>query len=311
MMVSFYAPTRERFKIIMERDAFPSDRYAVESQIDFHYYDPEEALILLEPREGEVALRDEDIMKAIDQHGDSVALVLIGGVNYYTGQLYDMRNITAAAHKKGCKVGFDLAHAIGNVPLALHEWDVDFACWCSYKYLNSGPGSIGGFFVHERYADDYTLMRFAGWWGHDKKNRFKMGPKFSPMSGAEGWQLSNPPILSLAAVKASLAIFDQAGIPALREKSIKLTGYLEQLLNLWAGEGVRIITPSDPKKRGCQLSLVVERKGKDVFELLQKQGFVCDWREPDCIRVAPVPLYNSYSDVFKFAQTFTKMTGGK
>jgi kynureninase len=302
MMTSFYRPTSERHTIIIEANAFPSDRYAVESQIRFHGYDPATALLILAPRDGEVTLRDDDVLEAIARHGGETALVLIGGVNYYTGQLFDMENIARAARKAGCCVGFDLAHAAGNVPLLLHDWGADFCCWCSYKYLNAGPGSVAGCFVHERHASDFSLPRFAGWWGHDQATRFQMGPEFHPMSGAEGWQLSNPPILSMAALKASLEIFDEAGIKALREKSLLLTGYTEFLLQPLCGRGLRILTPDGPERRGCQLSLTVAGEGRRVFDSLIANKMICDWREPDCIRVAPVPLYNNFTDVFRFVE---------
>lgn len=304
MMVSFYRPTKTRHKIIIEGGAFPSDRYAVESQIRYHGFDPASSLIELKPRPDEVTLRTEDIEAAIAGEGESVALLLIGGVNYYTGQFFDMARITQAGHRQGSIVGFDLAHAAGNVPLKLHDWGADFACWCSYKYLNSGPGGAAGCFVHERHAENFGLPRFAGWWGHDKATRFRMGPEFRPMKGAEGWQLSNPPIFSMAAVKASLDIFDSVGMQALREKSEKLTGYLEFLLDHMKSDAFSVITPRDPKMRGCQLSIVVKKNGRKTFEALMKNGVVCDWREPDCIRVAPVPLYNSFADVHHFSQIF-------
>ena len=306
MMVSFYRPTKERYKIVIEGQAFPSDQYAVASQIKFHGFDPEDALIELKPRAGEKTMRTEDIEALIDREGDSIALIMLGGVNYYTGQLFDMKRITAAGHKKGCMVGFDLAHAAGNAPLQLHDWDVDFACWCSYKYLNSGPGSIAGCFVHERHANKPDLPRFAGWWGHDKTTRFKMGPDFHPIPGAEGWQLSNPPILSLVAVKTSLEIFDKAGMKALREKSLKLTSYMEFLLDSLQSNAFSIMTPRNSDERGCQLSIVVHQGGRKVFEALEAQGVICDWREPDCIRVAPVPLYNSFADVYHFVRLFAE-----
>lgn len=301
MMVSFYRPTSKRFKVIIEGNAFPSDQYAVKSQLEFHGYNPEEGLIELFPPLGEDTLRTEDILETIEREGAETALVLIGGVNYYTGQFYDLKAITEAGHRQGCVVGFDLAHAAGNVPLKLHDWDVDFACWCSYKYLNSGPGSVAGCFVHERHAQT-DRPRFAGWWGHDKESRFKMGPDFHPIPGAEGWQLSNPPILSLAAVKASLEMFDEVGMEALRAKSLKLTEFLYFLLE--GEEGFKVMTPREPEDRGCQFSLVVFEGGKRVFEALTEAGVICDWREPDCIRIAPVPLYNSFEDVYRFAQIF-------
>jgi len=310
MMVSFYRPTQERFKIIIEGGAFPSDRYAAVSQIKFHGFDPEEALVELAPRTGEKTLRTEDILDVIDREGDKVALILIGGVQYYTGQCFNMAAITKAGHDKGCMVGFDLAHAAGNVELKLHDWDVDFACWCSYKYLNAGPGSVAGIFVHERHAQNNELPRFCGWWGHDKQNRFKMEPEFHAITGAEGWQLSNPPILSLAAVKAALEVFAEAGMERLIEKSRKLTGYLAFLLNALDSDGFMMMTPDDPAQRGCQISITVNGGGgKKIFEALEEAGIVCDWREPDCIRLAPVPLYNSYQDVYDFVRIFAEQLG--
>ncbi|MFA5508497.1 MAG: kynureninase [Vulcanimicrobiota bacterium] len=297
LMVSFFRPTPERYKIIIEGGAFPSDQYAVKSQLEFHGYSPE-GLVELLPRPGERTLRTEDILEAIEREGPRTALVLLGGVNYYTGQFYPLEAVARAAHAQGCVVGYDLAHAVGNVPLKLHDWGVDFACWCSYKYLNSGPGSLAGAFVHQRH-ESTERPRFAGWWGHDKKSRFKMGPDFHPIPGAEGWQLSNPPILSLAAVKASLEIFEQVGMEALRAKSLKLTGYLLELLQ---GPGFEILTPLDPEERGCQVSLLVERGGRELFDTLTQEGVICDWREPDCIRIAPVPLYNSFQDVYRFCE---------
>ncbi len=316
LMVSFYRPTGERYKIVIESGAFPSDQYAVESQIKFHQQisDSEKNpkskiqnpksdwLIELEPREGETNLRAEDIEKTIVENADSIALILLGGVNYYTGQLFDMRRITEIGHEAGAIVGFDLAHAAGNVKLKLHDWNADFAAWCSYKYLNAGPGAIAGVFVHERHADTFDLPRFAGWWGHDKKTRFLMDKKFVPMRGAEGWQLSNPPIFQLAALKASLDIFEEAGMKNLFEKSEKLTAYLEFLLTEIHDERISVITPSDKNERGCQLSIRVKNADKNLFEQISAHGVIADWREPDVIRVAPVPLYNSFSDVFKFAE---------
>ncbi len=302
LMVSFYRPTPTRHKIVIERGAFPSDRYAVVSQLHFHGFD-ETSLIELTPREGETTLRTEDIEALIAREGDSIALIMIGGVNYYTGQFFDLARITKAGHAKGCVVGFDLAHAVGNVPLKLHDWGVDFAAWCSYKYLNSGPGSLAGAFVHERHAHS-ELPRFAGWWGHDKSTRFKMGPQFKAMPGAEGWQLSNPPILSLAAVKASLDMFHEVGMDALREKSVKLTGYFEFLLDALKSDAFHVMTPRDPAARGCQLSIVVKKDGRKVFDALTEAGVICDWREPDCIRIAAVPLYNSFRDVYRFVSIF-------
>ena len=298
MMVSFYRPTKTRHKILIEAGAFPSDQYAVKSQILFHGFDP--AASLLELKTG------GDIEALIEKEGDSIALILIGGVNYYTGQVFNMEKITKAGHKKGCIVGFDLAHAAGNVLLRLHDWDVDFACWCSYKYLNSGPGSVAGCFVHERFANDSSLPRFCGWWGHDKSSRFKMGPDFKAIPGVEGWQLSNPPILSLAAVKASLDIFHEARMEHLRAKSVLLTGYLEFLLDHAPAQNFKIITPRAPEERGCQISIRMEKDGRKTFDALTAAGVICDWREPDCIRVAPVPLYNSFMDVYRFSKIFAE-----
>jgi kynureninase len=312
LMVSFYRPTAERYKIVIEKGAFPSDQYAVASQIKFHLnansQSHEDALIELTPRDGEATLRTEDILETIDREGDSIALIMLGGVNYYTGQAFDMAAITDAGHRKGCIVGFDLAHAAGNLELQLHDWDVDFAAWCSYKYLNAGPGGIAGIFVHERHARSFDLPRFAGWWGHDKETRFLMGPDFVPLAGAEGWQLSNPPIFQLAALRASLEIFDEATLPALRGKSEKLTGYLESLLKQIDTDRISIITPSDPAQRGCQLSIRVRDADKDLFDAISERGVVADWREPDVIRVAPVPLYNTFSDVYRFYEVLRECT---
>lgn len=302
MMISFYRPTRERYKIVIESGAFPSDQYAVQSQIKFHGFEVENSLIELKPRENETCLRMEDIERAIAENADSIALIMLGGVNYYTGQAYDMRRITEIGHDTGATVGFDLAHAAGNIELKLHDWNADFAVWCSYKYLNAGPGGIAGCFVHERHAGGFDLPRFAGWWGHDKATRFLMGDKFVPMPGAEGWQLSNPPIFQLAALKASLDIFEEAGIKALTEKSKKLTGFLEFLLGEIKDERISVITPSNADERGCQLSIRVKNSDKTLYKALTDKGVIADWREPDVIRVAPVPLYNSFTDVYKFTE---------
>lgn len=302
MMVSFYRPTPERNKILIEYSAFPSDRYAVKSQVRFHGYDPESSLIELKPKAGKEIVEWDDFEKVMEKGGNSIALILVGGVNYYSGQLYDMARITELGHQYGCTVAFDLAHAAGNVPLRLHDWDVDFAVWCTYKYLNSGPGSIAGCFIHEKYADRSDLRRFAGWWGHDKQTRFLMGPDFIPIRGAEGWQLSNPSILSLAAVRASLEIFDEVGMGRLREKSLLLTGYLEYLIDQMNSNEISIINPHNPEERGCQLSLKTKNKNKQLYEKLTKEGVVCDWREPDVIRIAPVPLYNNFVDVYRFSE---------
>ena len=296
MMVSFYRPTQKRHKIIIEGDAFPSDIYAVESQIKHHRFLPESSLIKLRPRDGESAIRTEDISAIIEKEGDEIALIMLGGVNYYTGQVFDFEKITKIAHNKGINVGFDLAHAAGNIKLELHKWGVDFAVWCSYKYLNSGPGSVAGAFVHEKHHNT-NLPRFAGWWGHNKEDRFKMPDKFNPIISAEGWQLSNPPILSLAAIRASLSIFDEVGMDKLVSKSIKLTDYLVFLLNSVNTDRIEIITP---KERGCQLSIRVKNGDKKLFDSITVKGVIADWREPDVIRVAPIPLYNSFQDVFNF-----------
>ncbi len=300
MMVSFYRPTKSRFKILIESDAFPSDRYAVESQIKFHGFSPETALLELKPRPDEHLIRKEDIEALIDQQGDEIALILIGNTNYYSGQFFDMKTISHLGHQKGCVVGFDCAHGAGNVPLNLHDSGADFAVWCTYKYINAGPGSLGGCFVNERHVTNKNLPRFTGWWGHNKITRFKMGNTFEPIPSVEAWQLSNPTIFSMAAIKASLAIFDEAGIENLRKKSIQLTGYLEFLINEIGSEVISIITPSKPNERGCQLSIQLKHADKNLFENLLKKGVIADWREPDVIRVAPTPLYNSFEDVFRF-----------
>ncbi len=303
LMVSFYRPTPARHRIIIEEKAFPSDQYAVASQARFHGFDPASAVVEI-PMNSEGRFSHDTVLETIDLYRDSAALLLLGGVNYYNGQLFDIGSITAAARRAGITVGIDLAHAAGNVPLELHAWDVDFAAWCSYKYLNAGPGSTAGCFVHDRHAADPDLPRFAGWWGHDASSRFAMPPDFQPMRGAEGWQLSNPSILPLAALRASTAIFAEAGMSALREKSRRLTGYLEFLLQQQPREDWNIITPEDPEARGCQLSLRVVRDGRALFDHLSEHDVICDWREPDVIRVAPAPLYNSFTDVARFAALF-------
>lgn len=296
MLVSFYRPTKNRHKIIIEADAFPSDIYAVESQIKYHGLSPDTSLIKLKPRVGESAIRTEDIEEIIRSQGEDIALIMLGGVNYYTGQVFDFERITKLAQAKAINVGFDLAHGAGNVKLELHNWGVDFAIWCSYKYLNSGPGSVAGAFVHEKHHNS-DLPRFAGWWGHNKESRFKMPDEFNPIKSVEGWQLSNPPILSLAAIRASLSIFDEVGMEKLVSKSKKLTDYLVFLLNTIETDRIEIITP---KERGCQISIRVKNGSKELFDKITAKGVVADWREPDVIRVAPVPLYNSFSDVFNF-----------
>jgi kynureninase len=300
MMASFYRPEKGgRYKIIMEAGAFPSDQYAMETQVRWHGFDPADAIVEVAPRPGEELLRTEDILETIHAHRDTLALTMFGGVNYYTGQWYDMPAITQAAHAAGAYAGFDLAHAAGNVPVQLHDWGVDFAVWCSYKYLNSGPGGPSGAFVHERHADNPDLPRLAGWWGHDEKERFKMRKGFIPMYGAEGWQISNAQIFAFAAHKASLDIFDEAGMTALREKSVLLTGALENILGELDPDQrfFKIITPRDPQQRGCQLSLLTQQRGKEIFDALTAQGIISDWREPNVIRFAPVPLYNSFADL--------------
>lgn len=304
MMVSFYRPTAKRFKIVMEAGAFPSDQYAMESQVRWHGFDPATAIIEVAPRPGEDTLRTEDIVQVIEQEGDSIALVMFGGVNYYTGQWYDLKKIAAAGHRAGAYVGFDLAHAAGNVPLELHDWGADFAVWCSYKYLNSGPGGPSGAFVHERHANSPDLPRFAGWWGHDENERFQMKKGFKPMPGAAGWQLSNAQVFSFAAHKASLDLFDSAGMEALRAKSLQLTAFLEQLLDEADKDRnmYRIITPRDPAARGCQLSLLTDDRGKALFQYLSEHGVMADWREPNVIRFAPAPLYNSFEDVWRLGE---------
>lgn len=305
LMASFYRPTKKRFKILIESDAFPSDRYAVASQAKMHGFDPDNTVVSLAPREGEVLLRMEDIEAVLEQQGEQIALVMFGGLNYYTGQYFDLKRITQLGHKHGCVVGFDLAHAAGNVEINLHDTGADFAAWCTYKYLNSGPGSIAALFVHERHAYDFDIPRFSGWWGHNKTTRFNMRHDFDPLPGAEGWQLSNPPILSLAAIRASLDIFDRATLPALRKKSLNLTAYLEFQLRQIDDKRIRIITPENPEERGCQLSIQVLGAEKKLFKMLSDKGVIADWREPDVIRVAPVPLYNSYRDVYEFVE-YTK-----
>jgi kynureninase len=302
LMVSFYNPTKKRHKILIESDAFPSDRYAVQTQLEFHGYDTNECLIEWTPRTDEKLLRTEDLEQILETQGEEIALLLIGGVNYYTGQYLDLKKIAALAHAKGCKVGIDLAHGAGNIQPELHDSGIDFAAWCTYKYLNAGPGSLGGVFVHERYAHDKTLKRFAGWWSQNKATRFNMRQPLDITPGAEGWQLSNPPILSMAAIKAALDLFNEVGMNKLREKSIKLTGYLEFLIKGLNHAQIEIITPSDPNQRGCQLSIQVKNANKELHPKLTDQHVITDWREPDVIRCAPVPFYNSFEDVFRMVE---------
>lgn len=298
LMVSFYRPTKTKYKILIESDAFPSDKYAVESQLDFHGFDAKEGLILWKPRKGEELCRLEDFEEIMKTQGNEIALILIGTTNYYTGQSFPIKKITELGHKHNCIVGFDLAHGVGNIQPNLHENGPDFAVWCSYKYLNSGPGSLGGLFVHERHAHKPELKRFAGWWGHNKKTRFNMRQEFDVLPGAEGWQLSNPPILSMAAIRASLDIFEEAGMENIVAKQKKLTGYLEFLLHDLQNDRISIITPKNPDERGCQLSLAVKNADRSLHYKLTQAGIISDWREPDVIRVAPAPLYNSFEDVF-------------
>jgi kynureninase len=305
LMVSFYRPTEKRYKILCEKKAFPSDTYALKSQLRFHGFNPETDLIEVGPRDGEYLIREEDIFDAIERHKGELALVMIGGVNYFTGQLFDMQKITSAAHAAGTFCGWDLAHAIGNVELSLHDWQVDFAAWCSYKYLNSSPGGTAGIFVHEKHLGTKDIPRFEGWWGTDPSTRFLMGDTFEPMPTAGAWQLSNAPVLSMAAHKAALDIFEEAGMEKLTAKSRRLTGFLEFITDQIAESkpgSVQIITPRNPEQRGCQLSLVFPGKGKALFNELTARGVIADWREPNVVRLAPVPLYNSFRDVYHFGE---------
>lgn len=300
LMMSFYRPEGKRYKIIMEAGAFPSDQYAVETQVRMHGYDPEDAIIEIKPREGHHIIEEEDILNAIEAAGDTLALVMFGGVNYYTGQFFDLKAITAAAHRVGAYAGYDLAHAVGNIPLQLHDWNVDFACWCSYKYLNSGPGAVGGIYVHEHHCSNPKIFRLGGWWGNEEKTRFKMEKGFIPQNNAGSWQMSNAPVFNMVAHNAALDIFDKAGIQALREKSEHLTAYMEWLLKQITHLPFEIITPAQSHRRGCQLSLLFSDRGREVFDKLTENGVVADWREPNVIRIAPVPLYNTYEDCYRF-----------
>jgi kynureninase len=308
LMVSFYRPTPRRYKILCEAKAFPSDQYALQSQIKFHNFKVEDALIEVAPREGEYHIRHEDIYSAIEKNKDSLALIMIGGVNYFTGQVFDMKDITEAGHNAGAIVGFDLAHAAGNLELQLHDWKVDFAAWCSYKYLNSGPGSVAGAFIHEKHLSNTDLPLFAGWWGHEKETRFLMDKNFVPMQTAERWQVSNAPVFSMAACRASLDIFDEVGIAALNKKSKLLSAYLEFIIeeiNRQKNNCLEIITPKE--NRGCQISIVAKGYGKPLYDKLIENGVVPDWREPNVIRCAPVPLYNSFNDIYRFGQILNSL----
>lgn len=306
LLISFYRPTKERYKIICEAKAFPSDQYALESQVKFHGLDPDKAIIEVAPRAGEYHIRTEDILAAIKEHGAETALVMFGGVNYYTGQLFQLETITAAAHEAGAFCGFDLAHAAGNVELRLHDWHVDFACWCSYKYLNSGPGGVAGIYIHNKHITDAAIPRLAGWWGHDKTSRFQMEKGFNPIPTAEGWQLSNAPVISMAAHKASLDIFEEAGMDNLVVKGRQLNNYLlfilDEINNGSPRKIIEIITPRNDAEKGCQVSMLMLEKGREVFETLKQNGVMADWREPNVIRVAPVPLYNTFEDIYRFGE---------
>ena len=302
LMVSFYQPTKTKYKIVIESDAFPSDRYAVQTQLEFHGFDANEGLIEWKPRKDKELLNIEDLETILEEHGEEIALLLIGGVNYYTGQYLDLKKIAELGHTKNCMVGIDLAHGVGNIKPELHDSGVDFAAWCTYKYLNSGPGSLAGLFVHEKHAHNKELKRFAGWWSHNKATRFNMRQPLDVIPGAEGWQLSNPPILSMAAIKASLDMFNEVGMDALRQKSIKLTGYFEVLINELNNDKIKIITPSNPEERGCQLSIQVKDADKSLHQKLTDAHIITDWREPDVIRCAPTPLYNTFEDVYKMVE---------
>ncbi len=307
LLLTFYRPTKERFKLIMEAGAFPSDQYALETQVQHYGLNPEDAIIEVAPREGEHTLHHEDILAAIEEAGSTLAGVVFGGVNYYTGQLFDLKEITEAAHKVGAFAGFDLAHAVGNVQLQLHDWNVDFACWCSYKYLNSGPGGVGGAYIHERHSSNSEKSRLAGWWGHAEAERFKMRKGYIPEGGAQGWQMSNAPVFNMVAHRASLDLFDKAGMTTLTEKSKKMTAFLEEMLLSLPDRKFQIITPSDPAQRGCQLSLLYDDSGKETFDRITAAGIIADWREPNVIRVAPVPMYNTFKDCLRLYEAL----GGK
>lgn len=312
LLVSFYRPTETRYKILCEAKAFPSDQYALEMQVRNAGLNPDDAIIEIAPREGERTIHNEDIIAAINEAGDSLACVMIGGVNYFTGQVFDMKAITAAAHKVGANCGFDLAHGAGNIELKLHEWDVDFACWCSYKYLNSGPGGVSGIYVNEKHCNNTELPRLAGWWGHEKETRFLMEPGFKPIKSAEAWQMSNAPILTMAAHKAAIDIFDEVGMEKLLKKQKVISGYLEFIVDdvnasiTDVEKSLEIITPRNWEERGCQVSVIAHGYGKDLFDTLTEEGVISDWREPNAIRMAPIPLYNSYEDIYRFGEILKK-----
>lgn len=310
MLATFFKPEGKRKKILFETKPFPSDQYAFETHAKFHGLNPEEVLVEMQPREGEVLLHTEDILAKIEELGDELALVCFGAVNYFTGQYFELEKITAAAHKVGAKCGFDLAHCAGNLPLKLHDWNIDFACWCTYKYLNSGPGSVGGVFIHERHVRNKELNRLAGWWGHNKNTRFQMLPQFEPMETAEAWQLSNAPVFNMVAHRVALEMFTEVGMEALRAKSIQLTNYLEFILEQVqnaTGQTLHVLTPKRCEERGAQLSVVVEGRNKSIVKALAANGVVVDWREPNVVRMAPVPLYNSFEDIYQFGQIFSQI----
>ena len=311
LLTTFYKPTKARYKIICEAKAFPSDQYAMQSQVALHGFNSDDAIIEVEPKQGSALIDHQSIIDTIAKNGDTVALVLFSGVNYYNGQVFNMESIVKAAHNVGAYAGFDLAHAAGNIFLNMHDWDVDFACWCSYKYLNSGPGGVSGIYIHEKYAADTTLPRLAGWWGHDKDSRFKMEKHFMPIATAEGWQVSNAPVLSMAAHKASLDIFREAGMENLLQKSRLLSNYLlfilDEINKLVSPPVLEVISPQEDAQKGCQISILMLQNGKNIFEALKKHGVLADWREPNVIRVAPVPLYNSFEDVFRFGEMLSAL----
>ncbi len=306
MFISFYRPIKQRYKVLIEEKTFPSDQYALKSQMRFHGIDPEDALIELKTRPDETSIRTEDIETIIERKGDTIALIWLGGINYYSGQAFEMGRITKAGHRKGCVVGYDLAHAAGNIPLKLHDWQVDFAVWCTYKYLNGGPAGPGGCFVHENHGSLTDIPRFEGWWGNRLETRFLMQPDFDPTPGAGGWQISCASPLTLAPLEASLAFFEEVGMTKLRAKSELMTGYLEFLINQTKSDRFTIITPRDPNQRGCQISIRTHYEGKGLYEQLKEAGVYCDWREPDVIRVAPVPFYNTFNEVYQFAKIMEK-----